>query len=493
VVIDRTSDAITSFVAELSADRITRSAIDATTARLVDSIGCAIAAIDSEPALIARRLAAGSVSTLRATAIGLPTPTTVELAAFANSIMVRYLDCNDMYFTARGAGGHPSDLIPAALAVGEAVGASGAEVLRSVVLGYEINGALASAVWLRERGWDQGLNVVAATSMMAGSLLGLSRAELGHALALAVTPNVPVRQTRVGNLSMWKGCATAGAVRNGIFAAVLAREGMTGPPSPYEGGSGIWEQVTGPFEVRLPVSDHQYVVESVATKTRPAEYNAQGPIDLILDLRPEVPIDDIAGIEVDTYFLTYHEIGSDRAKWAPTSRETADHSLAYLLAVALLDGDIDVRSCSLERIADPAIKPLMDRITIRERPEFTARFPAELPNEIRIRRHDGEVLTRSGSFPVGHPRDPISAAALDAKFDRLIATRPAVDRETAVAVRADLWSLWDAPSLESIPRPLRGLSTAGEPSIQATPVRWRPMPDPTAHRPARRTRTAPCM
>jgi 2-methylcitrate dehydratase len=457
---DRTSDAIVTFVTELTADRLRRPAVEAATARLVDSIGCAVAAIDSDPARIARRLAAGSTGPLPATAIGLESPTTAELAAFANSVMVRYLDCNDMYFTARGGGGHPSDLIPAALAVGEAARSTGAEVLRSIALGYEVNGALATAVWLRERGWDQGLNVVAAAAMMAGALLGLSRKQLGHALALAVTPNVAVRQTRVGHLSMWKGCATAGAVRNGIFAALLAREGMTGPPKPYEGSSGIWEQVTGPFEIRLPVTDGALVVEDVATKTRPAEYNAQGPLDLILDLRPEVRLDAIEAIEVDTYHLTYHEIGSDPAKWVPTSRETADHSLAYLLAVALIDGKIDVDSCSPERIGDPAIAPLMQRISIRERPDLTARFPAELPNEIRVRLRDGVVVARAGSLPLGHPRNPNSRALLDAKFEQLVATRPTPDREIALAVRAVVWSLWDAPDLDATLPPLGRLSTS---------------------------------
>jgi 2-methylcitrate dehydratase len=457
---DRTTEVISSFVADLTVGRISDSAFRAAAGRLVDSVGCAVAAIDSEPARIVRRLSAMASGSMGATVIGLPQKTTVELAAFSNSCMVRYLDCNDMYFTARGGGGHPSDLISTALAVGEAVGANGAEVLRSVILGYEVNGALASAVWLRERGWDQGLNVVAAASMMAGALFGLTTEQLGHALSLAVTANVPVRQTRVGHLSMWKGCATAGAVRNGVFAALMAREGMTGPPSPYEGASGIWEQVTGPFEIELPVAPGTLVVEDIHTKMRPAEYNAQGPIDLMLELRPLVRLEEIEAIEVDTYYLTHHEIGSDPAKWAPTSRETADHSLPYLLAVALLDGEIDQRSCSPERIADPAIRPLLAKIQIRERPEFTARFPAELPNEIRIRTTGGETVTRAGSFPRGHRKNPITDAELDAKFDRMTALRTGRDIDVCQSVRDQLWALWDVPSIDLVMRPLGTLAVA---------------------------------
>jgi 2-methylcitrate dehydratase len=458
--VDRTSEAITAFARDLMSTDLGASVGRVASARVVDSIGCAIGAIDSEPAVIARRVAALTQGSPAATAIGLPRGTSVELAAFANSCMVRYLDCNDMYFTANGAGGHPSDLIPAALAVGEAVDAGGEEVTRAIVLGYEVNGALASAVWLRERGWDQGLNVVAAAAMMAGTLYGLTRDELGHALALAVTANVPVRQTRVGHLSMWKGCATAGAVRNGIFAALLAREGMTGPAEPYEGRSGIWEQVTGPFEIKLPVSSEGFVIEQTHTKTRPAEYNAQGPIDLILDLRRSVRVEEIEAIEVDTYHLTYHEIGSDPAKWAPTSRETADHSLPYLLAVAVLDGDIDQNSCSLERISDPAVRPLMDKITIRERPDLTARFPDELPNEIRVRQRGGSTLTRSGSYPRGHLRRPLTDVELDEKFDRLVADRVDRDRQISRAVRSQLWDLPQLSNIGAVLRPLGTLTAA---------------------------------
>jgi 2-methylcitrate dehydratase len=431
--------------------------------RLVDSLGCAVAAMDSPPARIARDLARDTTGRLAATAIGLAQPTTVELSTFANTVMVRYLDCNDTYFTKRGGGGHPSDVIPTALAVGQAVGASGSEVLRAIVLGYEINGALASAVWLRERGWDQGLNVVAATAMMAGSLLGLGSEELAHALALAVTPHVPVRQTRIGQLSMWKGCATAGAARNGIFAALLAARGMTGPMEPYEGRSGIWEQVTGPFEMVLPVAPDRFVIEDSQTKTRPAEYNAQAAIDLVLQLRESVDVDDIEAIDVETYFLAFHEIGSDPAKWDPRTRETADHSLPYLIAVAMVDGFIDQESCAPSRVTDPSLRPLMNKITIRERPDFTERFPTEFNVAITVRLRGGENLVRATSYPKGHPRNPVTDLEIDAKFDRMVTGRSDRDRETCRQLREALWRLDEAKDVNDVLEPLGGLTATDAP------------------------------
>lgn len=416
---DVISDAICGYVAGQRARSVPDAALDEAARRVLDSLGCAIAAMDSTPARIVRGLAADVSGSMSASVIGLGRPSTMELAAFANTVMVRYLDCNDTYFTARGGGGHPSDVIAAALAVGEAAGATGSDVLRAIVLGYEVNGALASGVWLRERGWDQGLNVIAAVAMMAGDLLGLSFEELRHALALAVTPHVPVRQTRIGQLSMWKGSATAGAVRNGIFAALLASRGMTGPPEPYVGRSGLWELVTGEFELTLPVRPGRFVIQDSSIKLRPAEFNAQAPLDLILELRQEITVEDIEDIEVATYWLAWHEIGMDAAKWDPRNRETADHSLPYLLAVGLVDGFIDTTSCAPDRVLDPALRPLMSKIRVVERPGFTERFPGEFNVEIIVRLRDGRTLTRRATHPHGHPRNPASDAELNEKFDRL--------------------------------------------------------------------------
>jgi 2-methylcitrate dehydratase len=420
----------------------------------VDSFACAIAAIDSPTAVVARELAAEAGGSFGATAIGSPGRTTVELAAFVNTILVRYLDFNDMYFTARGGGGHPSDLIATALAVGEGEQSSGLEVVEAVALGYEINGALAGSVWLRERGWDQGLNVVAAASMMAGRLMHLDPERLGHALALAVTPNVPVRQTRIGHLSMWKGAATAGAVRNGIFAARLASKGMTGPPKPYEGASGIWDQVTGPFELQLPVSAYESVIEDIHTKIRPAEYNAQGPLDLILDVRDSLSLDAIEDIELETYHLAFHEIGSDAAKWDPRTRETADHSLPYLMAVALVDGRIDRESCAPERVLDPSLRPLMAKIRIVDNPEFTERFPAQITSRLTVTLHGGAVVIRETAYPRGHRRNDVSDDELSTKFRDATSSLGADDQDRADRLLGALWSIQDVADIRSVMEPL---------------------------------------
>jgi 2-methylcitrate dehydratase len=463
--VDSTIDQIPDVVSECIADHVVAQrqqqvrpgACREAKRRILDSIGCAVAAMDSQPATIARGLAADTTSVRGASVVGLGTASSMELAAFANAVMVRYLDCNDTYFTARGGGGHPSDVISTAWAVGEAVGASGSDIIRAVILGYEVNGALASAVWLRERGWDQGLNVVAATAMMAGDLLGLGKDQLRHALALAVTPHIPVRQNRIGRLSMWKGSATAGAARNGIFAALLADRGMTGPAQPYVGRSGLWELVTGEFDLVLPLAREGSIIEDTAIKLRPAEFNAQAALDLVVDLREVVSVDSIESIDVQTYHLAYHEIGMDRAKWDPQNRETADHSLPYLMAVALVDGYIDTESCAPDRVTDPSLRPLLNKITISERPEYTERFPAEFNVEITVTLRDGSTVVRHATHPHGHPRNPASDAEVEDKFRRLTATRGHAEQAICEEVRHAVAALDTAPDIRAVMKPLTQL------------------------------------
>lgn len=437
---DRTAELVADFARDLSATVVTPGRLHEVQRRLVDSLGCMIGAAGSPPSRIARTIAADATGAFAASALAVPSPTTVELAAFANTVMVRYLDFNDTYFGPQGGGGHPSDLVPTALALGEATRASGEDVALLVVLGYEVLCRLASTVRLRERGWDQGLYTGLAAAVMTARALDLPRDRFREAVALSLTPHVPTRQTRAGALSMWKGCATAEASRNGIFAGRLASLGMTGPPMPFEGEHGIWEQVSGPFELELSTNLESAVIDKVHTKFRPAEYNAQGVVDLAVELRERVRADDVARVHVDTYWLAYSEIGREPAKWDPTTRETADHSIPYLLARALVDGDISQSSFTEDKILDPDLRPLMARITVSEDPGLTARFSGELVTRISVTTTDGRTVEVETAHPRGHAENPLTDAEIDHKFDQL-AVAGLRDPSAADDLRRNLWSI----------------------------------------------------
>jgi 2-methylcitrate dehydratase len=461
MLVDQVTDAIVEFEAQLRGVSLPDTTKHEVKRRLLDSLACGIGGMSGEPANITRLIAdAAPTSSTGATVLGSRSKTSPELAAFANTVMVRYLDYNDTYFSPGGGGGHPSDLIPTALALGESTGSDGESVMRAIALAYEVWGGLAGAVRIRERGWDQGAFTVVASAVCAGHLLRLTRGQMANAVSLAICPNIPVRRTRAGALSMWKGCATAGASRNGVFAATLASLGMTGPPQPFSGEHGIFDQVTGPFELDLPEpAPGGYLIENSHLKSRPAEYNAQGPLDIIDQVRSEFALDRIEAIDIETYWLTWSEIGHEAEKWDPRTRETADHSLPYLVAVSLVDGGLNAMSFTPQRIADPMLRPLMQRIRIIEHEEFTTAFPREIKCRMTFRLRDGAVIVREIDHPFGHARNPMDDARLEQKYTELIAGRDGRDAEICGRLREDVWGFDRAEDVTSILAPLADLSS----------------------------------
>jgi 2-methylcitrate dehydratase len=242
---------------------------------------------------------------------------------------------------------------------------------------------------------------------------------------------------------MWKGCATAVAAKAGLFAAQLAQEGMTGPTAAFEGRHGLWEQVTGPFELgALGGRDTPFAIERTNFKFVATEYHAQAPIATALELRSQLRVEEIEAIDVRIYAMAHSEIGSEPAKWDPRTRETADHSLPYMLAVALRDGRVTPASFEPARYLDPSLRPLMNRIRVAEHPEFTRRFPRELVSEIEVVTRSGQHLTGRAEYPKGHARNPMTDGEIGTKFRDLSAEilGPA---QTEAALRT-LWRLEEA-------------------------------------------------
>jgi 2-methylcitrate dehydratase len=417
---DRTTERLARYVTSLRDEDLSPRTVREAKRHVIDSLGCAMGGAASEPAVIARRVAPASSGAPSARLLGDGRATTPEAAAFANSVMIRFLDANDTYIT-RGSG-HPSDMLGAILAAAELQGASGKDFLLATIAGYEVFGALADHVPLRDRGWDQGVFVAPASAAAAGLLLGLSMQEMADAIAIAVTANVATRQTRAGELAMWKGCATAAAAKAGLFAAQLAKAGMTGPTAAFEGRHGLCEQVTGPFELGdLGGSGRAFAIERTNFKFFAAEYHAQAPLAIALGLRDRVRAEEIEALDVQIYAMAHSEIGSEPAKWDPRTRETADHSLPYMLAVALVDGRLTPASFEPQRYLDPGLRPLMSRIRVAEDPELTRRFPQELASRIEVTTRSGRRFTERADYPKGHARNPMTDADVETKFRDLSA------------------------------------------------------------------------
>jgi 2-methylcitrate dehydratase len=216
---------------------------------------------------------------------------------------------------------------------------------------------------------------------------------------------------------MWKGAATASSAKIGIFSAMLAAEGMTGPDRAIEGKHGLWEQATGSFEVApFGPPAQPWVLTASSIKLIPAEYNSHVAVEMMLRLREEWSPDDVRSVHVSTYWNAFDEIGNDPQKWHPETRETADHSLPYLLAVAMFDGSISATSFDDAHLADPRIREFMQRITVAEDKAMTDAWPATVPARVDAVRTDGTRWSRSADHPRGHPRRPATVEDIESKF-----------------------------------------------------------------------------
>lgn len=443
---DATTEYLSECACRLYYEDLTPEAVHQVKRTLVDTLGCGMGAFDDEPPLIARRLASRFTGDPSARILGTRAEASVDWAAFANTVLIRYLDCNDTY-AARGTG-HPSDMIPAPLALARACRANGRDTITAIVVAYEVFCRLVDRVPLN--GWDQGIFAVIGAACGAGKLLGLDRTAMGHAISMAITPSVPLGVTRIGELAMWKGCATGASIRAGVFAALLASEGMEGPGQPFEGRDGLWQHMgmEAPSWGHFSGWEDPFRIMGTTFKAYPAVVHTQGPIGLALELRGQFTLDEIEAIQVSSYADAVRRTGAEAEKWDPKTRETADHSMPYLVAAALQDGAITPATFTRSRIQDPSLRPLMQKIIVLDDPHLSHRYPAESCSRIEVTLRGGKKLQAETSHPKGNHRNPLSDGEVEAKFRSL--TAASLDSSQQDAVLGQVWSLDQAEDLEAL-------------------------------------------
>jgi len=413
---DLLEESLVSFVHSLQFSEIEAQVLHAMKLRFIDTIGCALAGYNERPALIARGLAARVHGTPEAGVIGASTKSSPEMAAFANTTAIRCLDLNDDYFGKDGP--HPSDLIGAVLAAADAAGADGRSFITSIVAAYEVLCTFVDAAGIRERGWDYVTYSALAAALGAGKAFDLSPRALRDCLSLATTANAALGQTRLGELSMWKGMASANACRNGIFACLLAQAGVSGPYQSFQGKSGFMQQISGPLDLaRLGAPPLRAGI--VYLKRWPVFYSAQAAVDAAMELRAQVQPKEIKSLVVESYQRLLGRGATDAEKWAPKSRETADHSVPFCIAVALLDGGITAHTFDAERFLDRDVTELMAKINLREDPEFTKQYPMQWNCRLVTETFAGAHHQVQVSYPKGHPENPLSDSEVEEKFFRL--------------------------------------------------------------------------
>ncbi len=412
------------FVTRASYEDLSEDAVLQLRIRVLDALGCAIGALGAEPVEMIRTLVRELGGNPLATMIG-GEKTAPDRAALYNSALVRYLDYNDSYL-ARGETCHPSDNLGAILAACEYAGAAGSELLTALAVSYQVQCRLSDVAPVRSKGFDHTTQGAYAVAAGAAKALALDEARCANAIAISGTANNALRVTRTGRLSHWKGLAYPNTASSGLHAALLARQGITGPAEVFEGNKGFMEAIAGRFTIDWEAEDLEAVRKTIVKKYN-AEIHSQSALEGILELRANhgFSASDIERVELDTFDVAYNIIGGGEEgdKSDVRTKEEADHSLPYMLAVALLDGEVGPGQYRPERIARRDVQSLLRRVSVRPDPELSARFPLEMPARIRIVLTGGRTLSTEKKDYEGFFTRPMSWSQVSAKFEKLVAER----------------------------------------------------------------------
>jgi 2-methylcitrate dehydratase len=428
---------LAAFVERASFEDLSEEAREQLKIRIFDALGCAIGALEGEPVQMVRALTSELGGTERCTIIG-GGSSAPDRAALVNGFLVRYLDFNDSYL-AKGETCHPSDSLGAILAACQYAEGSGRDLLTALAVSYQVQCRLSDEAPVRARGFDhtvQGAYGVAAGTARA---LGLDPEETASAISISGTAFNALRVTRTGSLSHWKGLAAPHMAAGALHAALLATHGITGPREVFEGNKGFKGSISGPFSIDWGRENLERVTRTIV-KRHNAEIHSQATLEGILELRRGGAFDaGVEAIDVETFDVAYNIIGGGEEgdKTAVRTKEEADHSLPYMVAVAALDGQVMPEQYMPERIARSDVQSLLRKITIHPRDDLSRRFPAEMPCRIAVKLRKGRTLKIEKSDYEGFHTRPTGWETAREKFDALSGPRadPPLRTEIEDAVR----------------------------------------------------------
>jgi len=436
------------FAAGLTFERISKSAVHQAKRFLLDSLGCALGGFRQHDVRIALEVFGVTAGPGPATVIGDGRKMDPITASLLNALMVRVMDYNDIYWKQDPS--HPSDIIPAALACGERAGASGRDLIAGIVLGHEFEQRLCEAAFpgIRERGWHHATLTAFASPLVAGRMLGLPWERIQHAIGISGSRHFTLGAAVAGKLTMMKNTVDPMATQSGVVAALLAEKGYTGPEHVIEGKEGM-VHCLGPawkLEVLTEGLGESWRIESCGMKAYPTEALTHTPISAVLDLvrRHDLAPDAIEKVHIRS-LARAADILSDPSKYDPRTKETADHSLPYVIAAAVVDRQVTPAQFTDAKIMDPAIRAQLRKVEMVADPEIEKLFPALQRAIVTIHAKGGAQHACQVDYPKGDPRNPLTDAEVEEKFDALAAgvLAPASMKKVKDAV-------WGAERLGSI-------------------------------------------
>ncbi len=417
------AERLATFVLRASYDDLSEAARQQLKIRVLDALGCAIGAVEGEPVRLVRAQIDEFGGTTQCTLIG-GGRTAPDRAALYNGFLVRYLDFNDSYL-APGETCHPSDNLSAVLAAAEHAGRSGQEFLTALAVAYQVQCRLSDVAPVRAKGFDHTTQGAYAVAAGVSKALGLDQAKTANAIAISGTAFNALRVTRTGALSHWKALAYPNTAFGATHATFLAARGITGPPQVFEGNKGFMEAIAGRFELDWSKEDLERVTRTIVKRYN-AEIHSQATLEGVLELQQEHRFrpEEVARIEVETFDVAYHIIGGGEEgdKTIVQTKEEADHSLPYMVAVALLDGQVMPDQYRPERIRREDVQRLLRKVVVRPVEAYSRQFPDRMPCRIRIELRDGRRLVKDKEDYEGFHTRPMAWTTVVEKLERLSAS-----------------------------------------------------------------------
>ncbi len=450
---DFVSYTLAKWAGELTYDKLSVQAIHSAKLYLFDSFGCALGGSQQHDVKIAldHLKQMGGAPTCTCLVDGFKM-NPVD-AAFINSLMIRAMDYNDIYWKQDPS--HPSDIIPAALSICEMNGLSGQDLILGTIIGHELEMRFCEAgiPGIREYGWHHATLTAFVSPVVAGRLLGLAPKQIQHAIGISASHSCSLGAVTAGKLTNMKNTVDPMATRSGVEAALLAARGYSGPEHVIDGKEGLthvfgheWDLAKLTNELPNSPTDH-YKILDCSMKSFPIEALSHAPLTAMMKIVKEHAInaDDVTEIKVEVIARAADILG-DPAKYRPTSKETADHSLPYSLAVGLADGMVTPLQFKQERIDDPALIPIMDKIKVVPNDEFEALFPEFQPSRVTITLSSGTQYQERVDVPKGDPRDPMTEDEIAVKFNAL--GKDVVGEERCNDLRALIMAIEGEPNLD---------------------------------------------
>jgi 2-methylcitrate dehydratase len=389
---------------------------------LLDSIGCALGGYQQHDVKIALQMIDEIAGRGPATVIGTGKKIDPVSASFANALMIRCMDYNDIYWKQDPS--HPSDIFPAALACCERAKSEGRELIVGLVLGHEFEMRFCEAAFpgIRERGWHHATLTAFVSPLVAGRALHLSWDQIQHAVGISASRHCTLGAVTAGKLTMMKNTVDPMATQSGVLAALMAERGYTGPEHVIDGKEGLTHCFGPEWKLSLLTDGlgDSWRITQCGMKAFPTEALTHTPISAVLDL---IKTNDLKPDQVDKVQIRSlaraADILSDPSKYDPHTKETADHSLPYVIAVAIVDRQVTPAQFEMKKIMDPAIRAQLKKVEVVADPEIEKVFPALQRVVVNITTIEGRTFSKQLDYPKGDPRNPLTDAEVEEKFAAL--------------------------------------------------------------------------